>query len=133
MSDKKNFDLNQYGGKKEYPPLQEPTTKPTPQLVEDYKAVEDSKRGRVPRFRIIDKTGKSYGCSYAHLISWVYEPNSLLTLTISDKIFTLEGKNLKKIEMVLLEEKVKVLREFNPQNHRTPPQNEILIESIEVS
>lgn len=132
MSDKKNMDLNKFSNR-ELPPLKKPMADSAPQLVEEYQGLEDSKRGRVPRFRIIDKTGKSYGCSYAHLISWIYEPTSLLTLTISDKIFTLEGKNLKKIETILLEEKVKVLREFNDNKHKLPAQNEILIERIEVT
>ena len=132
MSDKKNFDLNQFS-KRELPPLKKPVPSSAPQLVEEYQGLEHSTRGRVPRFRIIDETGKSYGCAYAHLIGWIYEPSSLFTLTISDKIFTLEGKNLGKIETALLEEKVKVLRVFNAKTHKTPNQNEILIERIEVS
>jgi len=131
MSDKKNLDLNQYSNKQEYPPLENPTSDSTPRLIEDYKAIEDSKSRRVSRFRIIDKDGKSYGCSYAHLISWIYQPSSLLTLTISDKIFTLEGKNLGKIEKLLVDEKVSVLREFNANRHKAPTaQNEVVIENI---
>ena len=131
MGDNKNFNLNQYSNKKEYPPLQEPVPDSTPRLIEDYKAVEDSKNRKFPRFRIIDKSGKSYGCSYAHLISWVYEPSSLLTLTVSDKIFAIEGKNLGKIEKLLIEEKVSVLREFSSDRHKMPKaENETVITGI---
>jgi len=131
MEDKKNFNLNQYSSKGDYPNLEKPVSDSTPRLVEDYKAMEDSKSRRVSRFRIIDKDGKSYGCSYAHLISWVYEPSSLLTLTISDKIFTLEGKNLGKIEKLLVDEKVSVLREFNATWHKpVTAQNEVVITTI---
>lgn len=133
MDDKKNINLNQYAKKGEYPPLQKPVSDSTPRLIEDYKAVEDSKSRRVSRFRIIDKNGKSYGCSYAHLISWIYEPSSLLILTISDKIFTISGKNLGKIEKLLVDEKVSVLKEFNASKHKAPTaKNETIIESISI-
>jgi len=131
MEDKKNFNLNQYSSKGDYPNLEKPVSDSTPRLVEDYKAMEDSKSRRVSRFRIIDKDGKSYGCSYAHLISWIYEPSALLTLTISDKIFVIEGKNLGKIEKLLVDEKVSVLREFNATRHKMPiAKNETIITNI---
>lgn len=134
MGDNKNFNLNQYSDKGEYPPLEKPAADSTPRLIEDYKAVEDSKSRRVSRFRIIDKNGKSYGCSYAHLISWIYEPSSLLILTISDKIFTIEGKNLGKVEKLLVDEKVSVLREFNSNKHKpVTAKNETIIESISLN
>lgn len=134
MDDKDNLNLNQYSGRKEYPPLQKPVQEGTPKLIEPYQAIEDSKGRRASRFKIVDKTGKSYGCSYAHLISWIYEPSSLITLTISDKIFAIEGKNLGKIEKLLLDEKIKVLTEFNANRHKKPTaQNEVVIENIIVT
>ena len=134
MSDKKNIDLNQYSGKKEYPELQEPTTDSTPRLIEDYQALEDSKRGKLPRFRIVDKDGKSYGCSYNYLVDWVYDPKlSVLILTFSNNSFTIEGKKLGKIETYLMEEKVKTLREFNDNRHKKPSIGEPVIESITIN
>ncbi len=131
MSDSKNINLNQFSSKKEYPPLERTAT--LVKAPEDYSAVEDTKRNRSTRFRIIDEEGKSYGCSYSYLISWVYEPSTLITLTISDKVFLIEGQNLGKIDRLLLDEKVKTLRVFNPLHHKPAAKGETLIERITVS
>lgn len=128
------MDLSQFSSR-ELPPLKEPVAgSAAPQLVEEYQAMEDVKgRNNTRRFRIISNDGKSYGCAYAHLIDWEYDRvNSYLTLTIGGKVFTLEGKNLGKIETYLMDEKVKALRQFNPKAHKAPAKNEILIERIEV-
>ena len=133
MSDKKNMDLNQFSNR-ELPPLKKKAASSTaPQLVEDYQGMEDVKGRSTRRFRVISNDGKSYGCAYAHLVDWEYDrANSYLILTIGGKVFTLEGKNLGKIETYLMDEKVKALRQFNPKAHKAPAQNEILIERIEV-
>jgi len=131
MSDKRNVDLNKYDdGRREYPKLEQP-----PKLVEkpsDYIAVEDAKRNRTNRFKIIDNNGKCYGCSYSYLISWEYDPPALITLAFSDRVFVFQGKNIGKIDRLLVEEKVKVLQVYNPQKHNLPAKGETVIESLTI-
>lgn len=104
-----------------------------PQLIQNYKAFEDNKRSRLPRFRIVLKDGTVHGFAYSYLISWVFDPPTLLTLTLGDKIVSLTGQNLKRIESLLLEEKIKALFEFDEKKHQSPKGNEAIIESIEIN
>jgi len=130
MKDKKNVNLNQYS-KKEYPPLEE-----LPKLVKeqkDYKAIEEYKRGKFSRFKIIDATGESYGCSYSHLVEWVYTPPSLISITLSTRIFTIEGQRISEIDRLLVEEKVKELHVFNETKHKKPPQGQTIIQKLTIS
>lgn len=133
MEDKTNL-LSKYSGKP-YPQLEK---KQAPELVkteaEGYQAVIELKRGsRSPRFKIVDGKGISYGCSYAHLLDWVFQPPTLLTLNTATRIFNIEGKNLEIIERLLMEERVKELREFNPRLHSKPDEEMAIIEKIEIA
>ncbi len=133
MSDKKDL-LEKYKGKP-YPPLEK--TEQSPQLVKadkDYKAVEEVKRGnRSPRFKIVDVDGVSYGCSYSHLLDWIYKPPTLLTLNTATRIFTIEGKKLEEIERLLMDERIKALNTFNPKKHKRPEGEETIIEKLEIT
>lgn len=132
MEDKKDA-LSKYQGK-EYPPLEKPMQQ-TPQLVKeklDYNAFEEFKSRKFPRFRIVDADGKSYGYSYAHLIDWVFDPPTLLVITTSSRIFTLKGKNLGRIEQLLMEDKLKELHVFTEGKYNPPAPNKPIIESIEI-
>lgn len=133
MEDKKDV-LGKYQGK-DYPPLEKPTQQ-TPQLVQkelEYNAFQEFKGRKMPRFRIIDTDGKSYGCAYAHLIDWVFEPPTLLTITTSTRIFTIQGKNLGRIEQLLMEDKIKELHAFDERKYKAPASNKPIIEEIEIS
>lgn len=132
----KTSPLKKYSGKP-YPPLEKVV--PKPELAEtereSYLAVIEQKRGTgSPRFKIVDEKGISFGCSYVHLLDWVFVPPDLLTLTTSTRIFIIEGKNLEGIERLLLEERVKELRAFNPMLHSIPDKAEPLpiIERLEI-
>lgn len=97
---------------------------------EAFTAHEDS---RLPRFRVVDSDGQSYGCSYAHLLGWeLNSPPTLLTLTTVTNIFVFEGKNLGKIESPLMEGKIKELRVFNEKNYKIPADNKPIIEELTV-
>lgn len=133
MEDKKDV-LGKYQSK-EYPPLEKPV-KQTPQLIKEksaYNAFEEFKSRKSPRFRIVDADGKSYGCSYAHLIDWVFSPPTLLVITTSSRIFTIKGKNLGRIEQLLTEDKIKELHVFKESKHNPPADNKPLIEEIEIN
>lgn len=134
MADKTDI-LSKYSGTP-YPPLEK--TQPSPELVktesENYQAVVELKRGtRSPRFKIVDGKGISYGCSYAHLLDWTFQPPALLTLNTATRIFTIEGKNLETIERLLMEERVKELHEFNPKLNTKPDGEMAIIEKIEIA
>ena len=98
-----------------------------------YNAIEEFKSRKSPRFRIVDADGKSYGCSYAHLIDWVFDPPALLIITTSSRIFTIKGKNLGRIEQLLTEDKIKELHVFKESKHNPSANNKPLIEEIEIS
>lgn len=107
---------------------------PEKRLLEDYLAHEHAKgRGRVSRFRIVDTIGNSYGCSYAHLIDWIYSPDHSITLHTSSRIYALTGRNLNRIEELLMEERIKGLYVFDPQRHNSiTDKNEPIIEQLEI-
>lgn len=133
MADKTDI-LAKYSGKP-YPPLEK--RQPTPELVkeekEDYKAIIEAKRGSgSPRFKIVTAGGMSYGCSYSHLLDWVYDPPTLLTLNTATRIFIIEGKNLETLERLLMEERVKEIHEFDPQRHLPPEAKTPIIESLKI-
>lgn len=130
MEDKKDI-LGKYQSK-EYPPLEKPV-KQTPQLVKEYNAFEEFKSRKSPRFRIVDADGKSYGCSYAHLIDWVFDPPTLLIITTSSRIFTIKGKNLERIEKLLTEDKIKELHVFKENKYKQPDSNKPIIEKLEIN
>ena len=133
MSDSKN-PLEKYKGKP-YPPLEK--MKQSPQLVKadtDYKAFEEMKRGnRSPRFKIVDANGVSYGCSYSHLLDWIYKPPTLLTLNTATRIYTIEGRNLDHIERLLMDERMKAIYAFNAEKHIQPENNKTIIEKLEIT
>ena len=127
--------LKKYTGKA-YPPLQKTEQQQTTQLVKadtDYEAIKEVKRGnRSPRFKIVDANGVSYGCSYAHLIDWVYMPPTLLTVNTASRIFTIEGKNLEKIERLLMDERIKELHTFDEKKHQKPDDEMTIIEQLTI-
>lgn len=134
MTDNKDL-LDKYRNKP-YPPLEKMNQ--APELVkteiEEYQAVTEFKRdARSPRFRIVTADGNSYGCSYAHLLDWMFQPPTLLTINTATRIFTIEGKNLETIERLLLDERIKELQEFNPNRHKRPEKEAPLIERLEVT
>lgn len=120
---------------KAYPPLEKPEA--DPKLVkakEAYQAVVEMKgANRTPRFRIIDEKGVSYGCSYAHLLDWIFTPPALLTLNTATRIFTFRGKHLEQVERLLVEERIKELHTFNINRHTAPQEDETVIEEVEVT
>ena len=133
MEDKKDV-LGKYQNK-EYPPLEKPVKQP-PQLIKEksaYNAFEEFKSRKSPRFRIVDADGKSYGCSYAHLIDWVFDPPTLLIITTSSRIFTIKGKNLGRIEQLLTEDKIKELFVFDAGRYKQPANNKSIIEELTIS
>ena len=110
-----------------------PLEKSVPKLVKkEYKAFKPSGNKRSNRFRIIDCKGVSHGCSYAYLIDWTYTPDSSLIITMSSRIITIEGENLKEIENLLLDEKLRELQEFNENIYKRPGEKEPVIEKIEI-
>lgn len=134
MKDKTDL-LSRYSGQS-FPPLEKAAQ--SPELVKDeteeYLAVVELKRGtRSPRFKIVDGKGISYGCSYAHLLDWIFQPPALLTINTATRIFIIEGKNLEMVEKLLMEERVKELYEFNPSLHVRPEKETVFIEKIQVS
>lgn len=131
MEDNKKNILGKYKGKP-YPPLEENPVN-LPKLVKeenDYHAFSEYTNRKSIRFRIVDAKGKSYGCSYAHLIDWVFESPTLLTLTTASRIFTFRGKNLTRIESLLMEDRIKELFVFNSMEHRQPASNKPIIEEL---
>lgn len=126
MSEKEAL-LEKYSGKK-YPTLV-PPVKEGEKGVEDYRAlVEQKQRGNNPRFRIVDRKGFSYGCGYAYLLGWLYSPPDLLTMQTTTHVFTIEGR----IELALMDEKIRELHEFSPERHTRPEEGQPVIERLEV-
>ena len=134
MEDKKDF-IGKYKSEP-YPPLEKKADKPTPQLIteeKDYKAFEEFKGRKSARFRIVDADGKSYGCSYAHLLDWVYSPPTLLTITTATRIFTFQGKHLGRLEQLLMEDKIKEIFVFDKSRHKQPAINKPIIEELTIT
>lgn len=134
MEDKEKL-IEKYTSRKPSYPALVPPASPTGSGAEDYRALVEHKQraGNNPRFRIVDRKEFSYGCGYAHLLGWLYSPPDLLTIQTSTHIFTIEGRNLDKIELALMDEKVKELHEFSPEQHIAPEEGEPLIESLAVT
>ncbi len=133
MEDKKDF-ISKYKNEP-YPPLEKKANKPVPKLVteDEYKAFEEFKSRKSARFRIVDTDRKSYGCSYAHLLDWVYSPPTLLTLTTATRIFTFQGKNLGRLEQLLMEDKIKEIFVFDKNRHKQPASNMPIIEELTIT
>ena len=133
MSDNNKDPLSQYEGKSTYPPLEKKVvTAPLIKALEDYKAFEPFGNRKGPRFRIVDAEGKSYGCSYAHLLDWVFTPPTLLTITTATPIFTLKGNHLKAIEKALMDEKLKELFVYNDKHYKQPAEGNTIIEELTI-
>lgn len=132
MEDKKDF-MGKYQSEP-YPSL-EKRDKAVPQLVteKEYKAFEEFKSRKSSRFRIVDADGKSYGCSYAHLLDWVYSPPTLLTITTATRIFTITGKNLGRLEQLLMEDKIKEIFVFNQNRHKQPASNVPIVKELTIT
>ena len=106
-----------------------------PKLVEvkaDYDAFKESKRGKYFRIRIIDANGISYGFSYNHLLDWMLTPPDILSLTTATRTFIIEGKQVKKIENALMEERIYELHVFNPDKHKMPDKEKPIIEKLTI-
>lgn len=134
MEDKKDF-IGKYKSEP-YPPLEKKEDKHTPQLVtegSEYKAFEEFKSRKSPRFRIVDADGKSYGCSYAHLLDWVYSPPTLLTITTATRIFTFQGRHLGRLEQLLMEDKIKEIFVFDKSRYKQPANNKPIIEELTIT
>lgn len=133
MNDKNENPLGQYEEKPPYPPLS--SKEQMPKLVktlEEYKAFEPFGNRRAARFRIVDSDGKSYGCSYAHLLDWMFDPPALLTITTTTRIFTFKGMNLRAIEKALMDEKIKEIFVYNATIHKEPVKGKPIIEELTV-
>ncbi|GAB4020618.1 hypothetical protein GCM10028808_62410 [Spirosoma migulaei] len=135
----KNALLEKYTRPK-YPALAKPAVSAEPEEsgeIEDgrYRALVEyrDKRGSAPRFRIIDRQGRIYGCGYAYLLGWFYTPPETLSIQTTTHVFTLGGQNMGRIEQALLREKVKELREFKPGDDVAPEAGEPLITFLSVS
>jgi hypothetical protein len=135
-NDNPQSDLLSKYGRKEFPKL----VKPEPEEGEEsdefgYRALVEhrEKKGNAPRYRIIDRTGLSYGCGYAYLLGWLNSPSGTLSIYTTTHVFILDGKNLHRIEQALMREKVRELREFNPDQDEQPADGEPLIERLSVN
>ena len=116
--------------RKQYAPLPE-----KPQLVrkeqEPYEAITETRGNkRTTLFKVIMQDGISYGCSYAQLLNWIYMPPDGLQIITSTYNFDIEGTGLDKLDAALLDDRVRILRVFNPQIHSKPEKGEAVIESI---
>jgi hypothetical protein len=134
MKDKKTI-LGKYMNEP-YPPLEKNTKTNTPKLVTElpeYTAFEEFKGRKSARFRIVDADGKSYGCSYAHLLDWVFSPPTLLTITTATRIFTFKGKRLERIEQLLMEDKIKELFVYDNGRFKPPSGNKPFIEELTIT
>lgn len=134
MEDKKDF-IGKYKNEP-YPPLGKKADNPIPKVIteaNDYKAFEEFKGRKSARFRIVDADGKSYGCSYAHLLDWVYSPPTLLTITTATRIFTFQGKHLGRLEQLIMEDKIKEIFVFDKSKHKPPPSNKPIIEELTIT
>lgn len=124
--------IGKYTGKP-FAPLKPPAVKEGTEK-EEYRALtENTRPGRMVRFRIIDAKGISYGSGYAHLLGWLFTPPDLLVLQTTTHIFTIEGRGLEEIERSLMDEKMRELREFNSQTHLLAEDEKVVIERLDVA
>lgn len=124
--------IGKYTGKP-FNPLKPPGIKEGSEEKGEYRALtENTRPGRTVRFRIIDAKGISYGSGYAHLLGWLFTPPDLLVLQTTTHIFTIEGRGLEEIERALMDEKMRELREFNPQTYLLADDEKIVIERLDV-
>ena len=130
MADNKEDFISKYMGKN-YPALEK-----KPHLVKgetEYKAVTTAVGNRrSPRFQVVTARDVPYGCSYAHLVEWVSPAPGLLIITMTSRIFVIEGKNLRRIHDLLLTENVTGLHEYNAAFYNAPDPEEPLIEKITI-
>lgn len=135
MEDSARQDSNPLGkyDRKQYFALPKQPT-PANEPPGDYQGVTELRGGRSSgRFNIVDKMGTSYGCSYAHLIEWIFTPPAIITLMTTTRLFIIEGQNIEKIESLLLEGKLVSLREFNPTIHQKPDDpTSVIIETLSI-
>lgn len=131
MSDnpQKGILLEKYGGKT-FPPLKRPD--PVRKAPGEYQALVEQRQGRTVRFKIVDRSEISYGSGYAFLLGWLFTPPDLLTIQTTTHSFTLEGRNLERIERALMDEKMRELYEYNPERHQPPGEDDIIIEKLEI-
>lgn len=132
MEDKEKL-TDKYTSRKQYAPLVRPAA-PVAKTQEDYRGLVEQKQraGSNPRFRIIDRKGFSYGCGYAYLLGWLYSPPDLITIQTTTHVFSIEGQNLDKIELALMDEKLRELHEYSPERHNAPEEGEPLLERIAI-
>lgn len=124
--------IGKYSGGKPFAPLKPPAEKGLREILDYQALVENTRAGRVARFRIIDAKGNSHGSGYAYLMGWLFTPPDVLTINTTTHIFTIEGRGLEEIERALMDEKMKELREYNPATHRLSGDEKTVIERLEV-
>jgi hypothetical protein len=123
--------IGKYTGKP-FAPLEAPTAQNEAVPKTEYEGLtEYTRAGRNNRFRIIDAHGTSYGCGYAYLVSWIFNPPSMLTLNTSSHIWTMEGRGLEELDRALLDEKVKEIRVYNPAFHTLKEGAKTIIEKLD--
>ena len=135
MSDEKD-PMSQYV-RPQYPALK----KDMPRLVEagvevetTYQAIKEARRGTTPRFRLVMRTGEKHSFGYAYLLNWHYAPKTaMLTLQLTTHVIILMGKNLDRVDDLLMEEKIKELTEFDAELFPSPANDEAVITEIEIN
>ncbi len=101
-----------------------------PKLVETYKAIEQKTSTRL---KIYDRHGNFDLYKYSHLLEVSFRDGNL-TITTTTRAFIFTGENLHRIAELLGDEQIKSMKEFNPDKHIAPKeQNAILIKTIERS
>lgn len=85
---------------------------------------------RVRRFRIYLSDGDVYLPSYAYMSNAFLTGDTFLGLILSVGGIEIVGSNLTKLLDPLQEERIRVLRPFDPEHHEPPPAGEPLIEGI---
>lgn len=138
-SNDKNELLRKYT-RQSFPALVKPAPNAEPDETEEtednrYRALVEyrEKRGNAPRFHIIDRQGRIYGCGYAYLLGWFYTPPETLSIQTTTHVFTLTGKNLHRVEQALLRERVKELREFHPHQDQEPEAGQPVISALTIA
>lgn len=124
--------LEKYSGSKPFPPLKPRVSEESAEAVEYQALTENTRPGRLARFRIIDGHGNSYGSGYAYLMGWLFTPPDVLVINTATHIFTIEGRGLEEIERSLMDEKLRELREYNPLTHKLTGDEKTVIERLEV-
>lgn len=124
--------LEKFSGSAPFAPLKPPRSEKSTETAEYQALVENTRPGRMARFRIVDAKGNSYGSGYAYLMGWLYTPPDILVINTTTHIFTLEGQGLEEIERALMDEKVRELREYNPLTHKLTGIERTVLERLEV-